>query len=168
MQLQQTKTGKIHLASDANITKCTVTKKLPGGKTIQHEGVIDPATALELTPSSFCKKCFGKDPAQAIDQIIAYQAPASNVEIRHNGPRIVPEPRQPRRVIVDQNQISGNDITKAIDSMINRLEAFSKNEAYTTYKRFKASYYVESFYAIRDMIQNNDVQAINRVMERLV
>lgn len=171
MKLQQTKSGKIHLASDIGLVKCTINKKNPGGnalKTVEKEIPLEEAR----NHNNFCFKCFGNNPHSIIAPWIT---PAPKVEIHQNQPAVVPEPevkvapapepkREPRKVVVSQSP----EMVNAIYGMIEKLEAFSKDETKTNYKRLKASYYIESFYAIKDMLETRNVEAINRVMDRLV
>lgn len=158
MKMMLTKSGKIHRVNENGNAVCTVNKKSGSAKRrIVFESEVTELASTGYDDDKFCAKCFH---GNKIDVQIEVEPQAETPQAD-----TVAQAKTTKLTPIDGNGLTNLD---AIQAMINKLEAFSNDKENTQYKRFKASYYVESFYAIRDMLKTGNVEEINRIILRLI
>lgn len=166
MKMMLTKSGKIHRVNDNGNAVCTVNKKSGAAKRrIVFESEVTELASTGYDDDKFCAKCFHGNKIDVQIEVAPQVETVAQAQAQASPAETMAQAQANKLTPIDGNGLTSLD---AIQAMINKLEAFSNDKENTQYKRFKASYYVESFYAIRDMLKTGNVEEINRIILRLI
>lgn len=161
--IKATASGKLHLSNFKTSSIC-----VKNNKPMNFVEVLPYESALKVDKSAFCKRCFGDDdPHKVIEEMIKLAGDdkstkkLTTVDATESMQKKLAEKVEKKAQALELNDTHIEAIYKMIDHFNSKKAADYKNSGY---KIARARHYREALDAIVEMIETNNVNALNELI----